>query len=272
MGLFRYIALFGLYFRLSVQSQLEYPLRIASWAVLIPLQFFSGILILKVLTLNFEDIGGWDFNQLVMLYGFSMLSNALFMTFFVATWNIETLVIRGEMDLFSIRPISVLFQVLFRSPNVLGLAEVIPATMIIAYAWKELGLAVTDAHLWLVFVAFIVAATLLRAGIFLVLGSAAFWVKKSRPLVSGGMMLIDRTTYYPVSVYPAVIQWGMTLVLPLAFIGYYPVKYMLGYQNLSDVGEQMSYLAAPVLAGLITFLAGIAVFSKGYGRYESSGS
>ena len=85
-------------------------------------------------------------------------------------------------------------------------------------------------------------------------------------------MLIDRATYYPVSVYPAVIQWGMTLIFPLAFIGYYPVKYMLGYQEVSWLGEKISYFSAPVLAGLITFSAGVAVFSKGYGRYESSGS
>ena len=247
-------------------------MRIVSWFFLIPLQFASGLLLLKVLTLNFDDIGGWNFNELVLLYGISMMSSALFMTFFIATWNIEGLVIRGELDLFTVRPLSIIFQVLFRQPNVLGLAETIPALIIILFAWNRLNLGQGGAWLWLILIVFVIAATFLRAGLFLALGSTAFWFTKSRPLISGGMMLVDRTTYYPVSVYPAMVQWVMTLLIPLAFIGYYPAKYLLGYRASGDFLEKLPYLLAPVLAGSVVFLAGLAIFYRGYERYESTGS
>ncbi|MGO4371488.1 ABC-2 family transporter protein [Paenibacillus sp. MCAF20] len=73
-----YVSVASCFARLAVQRQLEYPLFLFSWLLMIPIQYFSGIWMLKIIVDRFQPLNGWDFPQLTFLYGLGLISHGIF--------------------------------------------------------------------------------------------------------------------------------------------------------------------------------------------------
>jgi ABC-2 type transport system permease protein len=69
---------------------------------------------------------------------------------------------------------------------------------------------------------------------------------------------------YPLSVFGMAVQAGLTLVVPFAFIGFFPAAWLLDKQH-GWIG-----LLTPVVA-VAWILIARTVFRKGLLRYESAG-
>lgn len=255
--------------KLSLQRQLEYPAFLLSWALMIPIQYFSGVWMLHVLSTRFQALSGWTFPELAFIYGLALISHGLQVVFFIPTWQIEWLANSGQFDRLIVRPMDVLYQMLTRVVNLIGVFDLIPGTVIFAYAcfhvnvdwtlWNAAGLAVI-----------VLGAVLLRAGLYLIVSSLAFWTLKSGSL--NGLMLDiqQRGSLYPLSFYPWFLQWVFSLVIPVGFISFYPAADWLHVAAPRPLPEGVS-LATPVV-GLLVFWMGVLVFRAGLKRYESSGS
>jgi ABC-2 type transport system permease protein len=84
---------------------------------------------------------------------------------------------------------------------------------------------------------------------------------------------MDRTSSYPLTMYPKWFQIIFTFVLPLGFITFYPVR------GLLDIAADSAFPVAPdlilwaPLAALAYYLIARAVFNFGLKhKYESAGS
>lgn len=255
--------------RLAVQRQLEYPLFLANWLVLIPLQYFSGIWLLQILVSRFQPLAGWTYPQLAFLYGLGLLSHGLMIIFFTQTWALEEYVVRGELDRFLLRPLGVFFQFIVAHVNLIGLVDLLPAVVIFAYGCRRLGFAWSGGNV-LRLALVLAGATLIRAALYTATGSLAFWAGRSRALVHLDANLLERSTLYPLSFYPGWLQWGLTFLLPAGFISFYPACDFLGQADRSALPLDLA-LWTPG-AGVIAFAAARAVFQAGLRRYESAGS
>lgn len=264
-----YFQLTSAVLRFSVQRQLEYPLFLVSWVLLIPIQAFAGLWMLRILADRFENIAGWSFGELAFLYGLSLLSHALIVIFFIQTWSIEDFVIRGGFDRLLVRPINVLFHFIVSGINLIGVIDLIPAVMIFFYACSLIHFEWSYLRS-MELAAILLGATLIRAGIYLTLGSAAFWTKKSRPLVVGGMITMERATSYPQTIFPYLIQVALTFILPIGFITFYPSAGFLGKPQ-PFIYIQHAW-AWTLVVGLLVSGCACIFFRMGLRRYESSGS
>jgi ABC-2 type transport system permease protein len=255
--------------RSSLQVQLEYPLFLVSWFLMIPIQYFGGVWMLKVLADRFSNLGGWTFPELVFLFGLGLLSHALTIIFFIQTWSIEDLVLRGGFDRLMVRPLNVLFHFFVSGINLIGAVDLIPAIITFTYGCSLLGIGFS----WKIFfsvIAVVLGAMLIRASIYLGLASVAFWTKKSRPLVMGAMMVMDRTTSYPQSIYPYSLQVLLTFLVPIGFIAFYPAAELLHKTHMLAQWKHVCFLSLGI--GLATFALAHSVFKFGLRRYESAGS
>ena len=101
------------------------------------------------------------------------------------------------------------------------------------------------------------------------LGSTSFWTKSANDFGQYTQEVFDKTTMYPISMYPEAIQFILTYIIPIGWVSFYPVSSLLGgYSN-----GPMKY------AALFTLLIGIAVmavaglfFKFGLRKYESAGN
>jgi len=257
------------YIKLSVLKQLEYSLGILGTIIMIPLIYATGILLLYFMVENYQALGGWTFPQLAFLYGLGYLSHGFMMVFSVQNWWIGSYVIRGEFDRMILRPISVFFQFSVRYFNIIGLMDVVVGITIFLYACRLVEFQWTLINIMNISL-IICGATLIRSATFTIFCSSAFWTKRNESIVNLLNDFMERTTLYPISIYPNFIQVILTFIIPIAFISFYPSSYLLD----KNVGLQIPINMAlwVLMMGLGMFFLSKAVFNLGLKKYESAGS
>ncbi|MFC5470336.1 ABC transporter permease [Cohnella suwonensis] len=268
-GIRHYAIVFGYYAKLAIQRQLEYPLFLVSWLLVIPTQYFAGIWMLRIIVDRFQPLNGWGFEDLAFLYGLGLLSHGLVVVLFIPTWGTEFAVLRGEFDRLLLRPMNVFFQFVTGYFNFIGLVDLIPGTVIfiaaarmVDFDWSFVNLA----KLALV----VAGGTLIRASLYTIIGAVAFWTKRSRNLINMTVATMERTTMYPLTLYPQAVQAILTFLLPIGFVSFYPAEQFLGKTKSLELPLGLA-LWTP-LVGLIGFAVAYAVFRQGLRKYESAGS
>lgn len=257
------------FLRLSLQKQFEYPIYIISCVVMIPLMYGTGILLLYFMVNRYQPLGGWTFPQLVFLYGIGYLSHGLMVVFSVQNWWIDNYVIHGEFDRMLLRPVSVYFQFSAMYFNFIGLMDVLVGGTIFIYGCNLIKF---DWSLYNIIkvILIVIGATLIRSSIFTIFCSIAFWTKRSGSLVWLLNDFLERTTLYPMSIYPRFVQLMLTFIIPIAFISFFPSCEFIGKDSQFAFPLGMS-IWTPVV-GILMFILANLVFNSGLRNYESAGS
>jgi len=255
--------------RLAIQRQLEYPLFLVSWLIMIPVQYFGGIWMLEMLVRNFHPLAGWTFAQLSFVYGLGLLSHGLMVIFFIQTWGIDGFVVHGLLDRLLLRPLNVFFHFSVLYINFIGIIDLILGTIIFAYGCRQVAFVWTSSNTIKVILV-VLGGMLIRAAIYTATGSIAFWTKRSRSLVGFNLTLMERTTFYPLAIYPYLLQVFLTFVIPLGFITFYPACEFLGQDD--RLAFPMGLALWTPLVGLLAFRVAVLIFNWGLKRYESAGS
>ena len=264
-----YLDVTGQNIKMAVLSVIEYPANIAGWLISNPLQFILGFATLKFVVASFGEINGWNYAQLAFLYGLSVISHALSMIFFVQGWFMGYFVIEGEFDRYLVRPLSVLYQFFFTNINIFGITDLIPGICVFVYGCIKSGFVITPINI-LQIVVMLIGATLIRGGIYIMLGSTSFHTRSANDFGMYTQEIFDKTTMYPISMYPESLQFILTYLIPIGWVSFYPVSGLMGIESSRFYG---------VMAPLMTLVIGIAVmiiaglyFNFGLKKYESAGN
>ncbi|MEX1307666.1 MAG: ABC-2 family transporter protein [Eubacteriales bacterium] len=264
-----YFRVGALYFKQSLQTALEYPTSLAGWFISNLMQFGIGFAIIKFVVDQFGTLQGWGLGELAFLYGLSVLSHGVSVVLFVPTWYMGSRIVDGELDLYLLRPLGVMFQFLFSYFNLIGLTDLISGIIIFAYGCIRVGFVWSGANVLFVFLV-IIGGALIRGAIWLILGSISFWVKNRASFTVLTMQLYDKTTMYPLSIYPQFLQMFFTVVIPLGWITFYPASYLLGKEL--PVYMPVSMPLVTMIIGVLWFVLGCLMFQRGLKRYESAGT
>lgn len=255
--------------KMALLKIVEYPANILGWLLSNPVQFLLGFATIRFVVQEFGTINGWNYGQLAFLYGLSVLSHALSMIFFVDGWFLGWWVIDGEFDRLLTRPMSVVYQFFFTNINVFGVTDLIPGIIVFLYGCKKIGFHWSFQSAIFVFV-MLVGATFIRGGIYMILGSTSFWTKSAVDFGAFTQEIFDKTTMYPISMYPESFQFVLTYLIPIGWVSFYPVSGLLGIENgmvHSGAGVWMT-----LLIGILTMLVAAFVFKLGLRQYESAGN
>ena len=211
-------------------------------------QFIMGFAIIKFVVESFGEINGWNYGQLAFLYGLSVISHALSMIFFVQGWFMGYYVIEGDFDRYLTRPLGVLYQFFFTNINIFGVTDLIPGILVFIYGCVKCEVTVNLLFILQV-VVILVGATLIRGGIYILLGSTSFHTRSAVDFGQYTQEIMDKTTMYPIS--------------------FYPVSALLG------IDSAYSAMLVPFITlgvGILVMLVAGAYFSMGLRKYESAGN
>ena len=258
----------GYFIRMAIKRQLEYPSYLVCWIIGNPLQYLVGVWMIGVITERFQSLNGWSYKEITFLYGLSLLSHGLMIVFFIQTWNIENMVRRGEFDRILLRPINAFFHFCFQYFNFIGFFDLLPGVIIFIYGCKATGFIWSISNIVKLLLV-LTGAVLIRAAFFTATGSVAFWTKSSRYFVLTGLAILEKTTMYPLTIYPYLIQVIFTFIIPFGFISFYPASEFMNIGNKLEIPAGFALLTPAV--GLASTIA-IAIFNRGLKRYESAGS
>ena len=182
--------------------------------------------------------------------------------------RIQRAMIDGEFDRFLLRPMNLVFQFLFDDFNLIGFTDILPGLMVFVYGCVKVHLSPSCGNILLILCT-LAGGTLIRGAVWMFCGSMSFWTKSPANFTDMVGELFERVSMYPLTIYPRWVQALFTVLLPLAWITFWPVKDLLE----PGTGILPVPMAAVTLAvGLLLFAGSCAVFRAGMGRYESAGS
>jgi len=257
--------IYGAYFAQFVKTRLAYRMDffVDTWGVLV-----SIAIQLAVLTTIFGKVRalqGWSFEQVLFIYGFSLIPLGLFNIVSVNLYQFsDRYIIQGKFDRVLLRPVNALAQVLCESFNISGLNEIVLGTVIVVYAGLKLNLEVGVLDVLAVLVMGPTGA-LVYLGVFLAITSVSFWFEDKMGIAPPVYNVI-RFARYPLTIYSVPIRVLLTFVLPFAWVAYYPASWFVGSGNLRFVA------ALTPLVGLVVFSGAVMIWRRGVRNYTSTGS
>lgn len=262
---FRQASIYGAYFAQFVKMRLAYRTDFLVDLIANLASLAVQISVLTVLFSKITALKGWSFEQVLFIYGFSLLPLGLFNLVSVNLYRFsDSFIIEGDFDRVLLRPVNPLAQVLFGSFGMNGINELILGGAILAYAGARLDLAVTPQN-GLLLLVMSVSAALVYAGVFLGLTSVSFWLEDRMGLAPPVYNII-RFSRYPVTIFNPLIRIFLTFVMPFAWVAYYPSTWFIGGEDFRSVA-----LFTP-LVGTAVFGLAYAIWSRGIRRYSSTGS
>jgi len=257
---------------LAFKSECEYSSYLFCWMFMIPIQLFSGVYVLKVIMDRVGALNGWEFGQVAFLYGLGVFSHGFQDLFFIQTRHIEHYMLQGEFDRMLVRPLGVFFQFCSGTVNLCGIFDLIPGVIIFLYGCFKVQFRWSAGNIALL-VLVMIGGTLIQAAVYTLTGSIAFWTKKSSVLVGVNLELFDKTTQWPMSIYPKWFIRFFSFVIPMGFVSFYPTCGFLGIDSGAGFPLPLEMAVWTPLVGIVWFVIAMKVFYLGLRKkYESAGS
>lgn len=210
-----------------------------------------------------DNIAGWTFQQILLLYGVTLISVGISDFCFDALYDIGPKYIRqGDFDKILLRPVHPLLSIIgaskeYSALGYLGLGLFITISMLI-----ELAIPVTCILIAKIIFFSIIGAAIIGA-INTIFSIASFWTYKSNEVIWTFYRMYT-FAQYPIDIYNGFIKFIITYILPFVFVAYYPTMNYLG------MDKYLIWLS-PLIAIVLWFVA-INVWNWALKKYRSTGS
>lgn len=262
------IRLYAAFARIAFLTQLEYRGQYAMRMAAKTLGWSTGLFSIMILLQRFSSIGGWGKYEILLLYAFDVLSYAIAGTFFMGAFQkLPRLIRQGELDGALTKPVNPMVYLICTRISAGYTSNYVIGIVMIVICFRKLGIGWSAGRgCWLA--ADIAGAVLIQAAGFVMTSVPAFWLLKCDGLYQLFFKNMTRFLQYPLSIYHRGVRILLTVVLPYAFINFYPVQYFVGRgENRAAV---LQYMTPFVGAGVFALAYGF--WKKGLAAYEGTGS
>jgi ABC-2 type transport system permease protein len=260
-----FLVLAGMWVRVSWTYRTSFVVMTAASFVITGVDFVA----ILVMFSNIDRMGGFGLAQIAFLYGATSLALGICDLVVGNVERLGRLVRLGSFDAMMVRPVGVFAQVCANEFALRRLGRIAQGTLI--FVWS-LTLVDIDWNLARVVVlgSMLVCGTLIFLAFF-VLGASFQFLSSDASEVANAFTYGGNTmTQYPLTIYPADLVKGLTFVVPLAFVNWYPALFVLGLPDPFGLPSGLRF-ASPVAALLLCSLAALA-WRSGLRRYRSTGS
>jgi len=265
-----YVRLYGRYISVYLKSLLEYRVAFFSDMAVLILAYVTEYFAMWVILNKFNNIMGWGFYEILFLYTLNLISYALSGMFFKHPMlDLQGMVLKGEFDFILTKPVNTLFNVVARQFQEGFLAHTALSIVVFALCFNKLGIHWSAPNIgW--FALFVLGGTLIQAALMIVGGCCSFFFLNSTGVVETTIYGFRRFIFYPITVYPALIQFILTFIIPYAFVNFYPAQFFLNKSGGTLFGPWLQF-GAPVV-GVVMFALAVLLWNFSINHYQSTGS
>ncbi|MCK4692854.1 MAG: ABC-2 family transporter protein [Anaerolineales bacterium] len=268
LGLWQELRLYFKFIGIAIRSRMQYRADFLFGIVGVLVLNFVNLSLIWIMVARFHSLAGWQYWEIVMLYGTFLLSHSVYAVFFWHLSRLEDDILYGRFDQYLVRPCSPLLQFLGREVNYMGVADIIFAASAFILAYRNLGLD-WSAGQWAFFSLAILSGTVIETCIVWIIGALAFWTGRSRAIFFVYVRFQMLGQQYPIDIFGTWFRVFITGFLPLAFMNYYPLTILLDKPNALGIFG-MGFLS-PIVAGILLAL-GAMIWRRGLAGYTSSGN
>jgi ABC-2 type transport system permease protein len=224
----------------------------------------AGFIVFWVLYKNIPSIRGWKFNEIIFIYGYSLIALVPLQLFFQNVWSLRENIITGNLTKYYFRPLSLLFSFMSEVFDIKALGQFIFGAYLIYYASPRLDIHWNPlSFIW--FIILVISSSLIIISILLMGASIVFYSNYGGDMNVFLYKLKDYSRY-PVTIFSSFFKITFTFILPVSFLGFYPSLFFIRPWDV----PALSYLT-PVVGIVFTFIA-YRVWKKGLTFYTGAGS
>lgn len=224
----------------------------------------AGFVSFWVMFQNFPSVMGWTYNEMLFLYGFSLISLTPVQCLFDNNWSLRFYVYSGDFIKYCFRPINLFFYYMSEVFDIKGIGQFLFGLGTLIYAWNKLGLGISIAIIIKLIIG-LFTASLFMIALMNAAAASCFWV------VNSGYIMITANRFkdyakYPVTIFNPVFKFLFTFIIPIAFIAYYPSLLFLRPNEI----PLLTWLSP--LIGIAFFFLSYFIWMKGARSYSGTGS
>jgi ABC-2 type transport system permease protein len=253
--------------RMWVRSSLAYPASF--WALtvssaLITLLDFVG---LALMFHTVDSFGQFSLRDIALLYGASGIGIGVGDLLIGSVEQIGLHVRTGTLDAMLTRPVPLLVQVCADKFAIRRIGRITQALVVFAYGCWWVDWTVPKVLLALLMV---VAGSGIFLSFFVAFSCIQFWTLDATEFANAFTYGGNTMTQYPMTIFPREVVAGLTFLVPVAFVNWYPCLYLLDRPDPFGTPSWFAVLS-PVVAVLTVTVAGLA-WRTGVRHYTSTGS
>jgi ABC-2 type transport system permease protein len=225
----------------------------------------SSLGFVLVLFRRIPQLAGWRYEEVLFLYGFSLIPYGLFNILSLNLYEFgNEYIMEGKFDRVLIRPVSSLFQVLFENFRIESFQEILTGLGVVLYASARMHVAWAARDLFLMLF-YALCGGAIYISIFLLFSTVSFWFEDRvgvHPL-AWNLIAFGR---YPLSIYSGAIQFFLSWIIPFGFATFYPSVRLLHRAEFLRYAPLIPVVTAACLT------VAISVWNLGVRHYSSTGS
>ncbi|HEY4569367.1 MAG TPA: ABC transporter permease [Kribbella sp.] len=252
-----------------IRSSMAYP---ASFVLMLFSSMLITVMDFVAVVLMFSHIssfGGFSLPEMALLYATASMTLGFADLITGSIERVGERIRTGTFDAYLIRPVPAFVQTAADGFALRRIGRPLQALVVLVFAFSRLDVDWTVAR-GIMLVVSVIAGSVIFGAIF-VLGAAFQFVSVDSAELANSFTYGGQTmTQYPLTVFGKEIVRAVTFVVPLAFVNYYPVLFVLGKPAPLGLPSWIGMLS-PVVAALMVAVASLA-WRAGLRRYRSTGS
>lgn len=265
-----YVMLYLEFIKLRLQAIAEFRKAFVIGAIAQIAAYGAEFMLIWIIVGQFRTINGWTSPEVLLLYGLNLGSYALAgFVFFNPATGLAEMIKNGTFDEVLTKPLSSLPYLVCREFNTGYFSHLLLSLAVIGISFRQLDYRLSAGSLFFLILVLLGGALIQGAGLLLT-SVPAFWIVENRGLRDILFFQVKNFIRYPISIYSGFIQIVLTLILPYAFLNFYPAQYFLDKRVFLMFHPLFQY--ATPLVGLLLFLVACLFWQIGVNNYKSTGS
>ena len=202
-----------------------------------------------------DNVGGYTFKQVLLLWGVAAGTFGFSRFFFKKAFELYDIINTGKLDAFLVQPKNVLLSTITTdvSPSALG-------DMIYGYIMLFVyGFTISR---FLLFTTFIICGGFIVTSVSIILSSLSFWLNKTDIIADtiNGLMVNFGT--YPEGIFKGLAKGLLYTLVPVGFAIYMPVEILTKF----NIYNFLILISITTILVIFSFI----IFNKGLKKYSSS--
>ncbi len=234
MNLRRYIKVYLLFLYTSIASELEYKINIVIDIITAILSLVGSIFLLSIFFQNTEKIGGWNYEEALIIQGIYTILNGITNTWFNPNLTEIVKHIReGTLDFVLIKPIDSQFFISLKKIAPSGFLEIILGVALVFYC-----IGINQININLGFIILSLTTLLCSIGIlyslWFIISTTTIWFVKTwnATEVLRSFLYVGR---FPLNSFSLSIRIFFSIFIPITFITTIPSEVILGLAQLWEI-------------------------------------
>ena len=202
-----------------------------------------------------EDFGGYQLNNVLVLWGLAATVFGFSRLFFYKAFELPDLIVNGKLDSFLVQPKNVLISVITSDTSISAIGDILYGFIVVLFCHLTL------AQLGL-FVLFSITGSIIITAFTIILSSICFKFVKGDVLADTLSSAVVNFATYPDTIFKNSIKLIFYTIIPVGLTNYIPLHIIIRF----DLGSLLIVLGVTVISVVLAFVT----FNKGLKSYSSS--